>query len=123
MARSRSSAATAYTETGLVTANGDAITLNSMTGQTSPGAQASASVGTYSIVPNSVTVSDPSNYNTIVYVNGTLRSIKATLTITAESVSKNYRATLLATSFTYSILVNGQPATSLLNATATPSPA
>jgi hypothetical protein len=59
---------TAFTETGLVTANGDKIT--GVT-ETSTGAPASAPVGTYSIVPSAATGSGLGNYS-IKYVNGTL---------------------------------------------------
>ena len=58
---------TAFTETGLVTANGDSIT--GMT-ETSTGAPASAKVGTYNIVPSAATGTGLGNY-TIGYVNGT----------------------------------------------------
>src|SRR5208337_2782586 len=59
---------TAFTQTGLVTANGDTIT--GVT-ETSPGSPASATVGSYNIVPSAATGSGLSNY-TIGYVNGTL---------------------------------------------------
>ena len=95
---------TAYTETGLATANGDTIVVT----ETSTGAAASASVAgsPYAIVP-SATVSDPGNYNPIVYVNGQLTVNPATLTITANSVSKSYgtSTTLLATAYTETGLV------------------
>ncbi len=58
----------AFTETGLVTANGDTIT--GVT-ETSTGSPATATVGTYSIVPGAATGSGLSNY-TISYVDGTL---------------------------------------------------
>ena len=96
--------ATAYTETGLATANGDTIT--GVT-ETSTGALASASVGTYNIVPGSATVSDPGNYNPIVYVNGQLTVNPAPLTITANNDSKTYGTpqTFSATAYTYTGLV------------------
>src|SRR5208337_762105 len=72
---------TAFTETGLVTANGDTIT--GVT-ETSTGAPASAPIGTYPIVPSAATGSGLGNY-TIGYVNGTLTVNPATLTITANN--------------------------------------
>jgi hypothetical protein len=60
--------ATAFTETGLVTSNGDTIT--GVT-ETSSGSAAAAPVSTYSIVPSAATGTGVGNY-TITYVNGTL---------------------------------------------------
>ena len=77
---------TAYTQTGLVTANGDTIT--GVT-ETSTGAPVSATVGSDPIVPSAAAGSGLSNY-TIDYVNGTLTVNPATLTITAASPSKAY---------------------------------
>ena len=57
---------TAFTETGLVTANGDTIT--GVT-ETSTGAAASATVGIYNIVPSAATGTGLSNY-TISYISG-----------------------------------------------------
>ncbi len=71
---------TAFTETGLVTANGDTIT--GVT-ETSTGAPVSATVGTYPIVVSAATGTGLGNY-TITYVNGTLTVNPATLTITAN---------------------------------------
>ncbi len=68
---------TAFTETGLVTANGDSIT--GVT-ETSTGAPASATVGTYPIVPSAATGTGLGNY-TIGYVNGRLTVTPATPTI------------------------------------------
>ena len=65
---------TAFTEIGLVTANGDTIT--GVT-ETSTGAPASAKVGTYNIVPSAATGTGLGNY-TIGYVNGTLTVNPAT---------------------------------------------
>ena len=59
---------TAFTQTGLVTANGDTIT--GVT-ETSTGAPVSATVGTYPIAPSAATGNRLDNY-TITYVNGTL---------------------------------------------------
>ena len=66
---------TAFTESGLV--NGDTIT--GVT-ETSTGAPASATVGTYNIVPSAATGTGLGNY-TIGYVNGTLTVNPATPTI------------------------------------------
>ena len=66
---------TAFTETGLVTDNGDTIT--GVT-EISTGAAASATVGTYNIVPSTATGTGLSNY-TIGYVNGTLTVNAATV--------------------------------------------
>ena len=94
-------AGTAFTETGLV--NGDTIT--GVT-ETSTGASAAASVGTYNIVPFAAAGTDLSNY-TITYVDGTLTVNPAQLTITANSASKTYGtlATLSGTAFTETGLV------------------
>ena len=75
---------TAFTASGLV--NGDTIT--GVT-ETSTGAGASATLGTYPIVPSAATGTGLSNY-TIGYVNGTLTVNAATLTITANNDSKTY---------------------------------
>ena len=94
---------TAFTETGLVTANGDTIT--GVT-ETSTGAAASATVGTYTIVPSAATGNRLSNY-TIGYVNGRLTVNPATLTITANNDSKTYGTlkTFSGTAFTKTGLV------------------
>ena len=94
---------TAFTETGLVTANGDTIT--GVT-ETSTGAPVSATVGTDPIVPSAATGSGLSNY-TISYVNGTLTVNPATLTITANNDSKTYGTlkTFSGTAFTETGLV------------------
>ena len=68
---------TEFSETGLVTANGDTIT--GVT-ETSTGATATATVGTYEIVPSAATGTGLGNY-TIRYVNGTLTVNPATPTI------------------------------------------
>ena len=114
--------ATAFTETGLVTANGDTIT--GVT-ETSTGAAASATVGTYNIVPSAATGNRLSNY-TIGYVNGTLTVNPATLTITANNDSKTYGTlkTFSATAFTETGLVtaNGDTITGVTE-TSTGAPA
>ncbi len=68
----------AFTETGLVTANGNTIT--GVT-ETSTGAPASALIGTYAIVPSAAVGSGLVNY-TITYVDGTL-TVGATSAIAA----------------------------------------
>ncbi len=91
-------ASTAFTETGLVTANGNTIT--GVT-ETSTGAPASALIGTYAIVPSAAVGSGLANY-TITYANGKLTVNPAPLTITANSASKTYgnTATFASTAFT-----------------------
>src|SRR5208337_704249 len=100
---------TAFTASGLV--NGDTIT--GVT-ETSTGAPASATVGTYNIVPSAATGTRLGNY-TIGYVNGTLTVNAATLTITANDDSKTYGTpkTFSSTAFTASGLVNGDTITSV----------
>ncbi len=56
------------------------------------GAPATATVGTYPIVPSAATGTGLSNY-TITYANGTLTVNPATLTITANNDSKTYGQT------------------------------
>ena len=109
---------TAFTESGLV--NGDTIT--GVT-ETSTGAPASATVGTYPIVPSAATGTGLSNY-TIGYVNGTLTVNAATLTITANDDSKTYGTpkTFSSTAFTESGLVNGDTITGVTE-TSTGAPA
>src|SRR5208283_5074519 len=99
---------TAFTATGLV--NGDTIT--GVT-ETSTGAAASATVGTYNIVPSAATGNRLSNY-TIGYVNGRLTVNPATLTITANNDSKTYGTlkTFSATAFTETGLVTANGDTS-----------
>ena len=65
---------TAFTQTGLVTANGDSITGVS---ETCTGCPAAAAVGSYSIVPSAATGTGLGNYN-IAYVNGSLAVAQAT---------------------------------------------
>ena len=101
---------TAFTASGLV--NGDAIT--GVT-ETSTGAPASVTVGTYNIAPSAATGTGLDNY-TIGFVNGWLTVNPATLTITANNDSKTYGTlkSFSGTAFTE---------TGLVTATATPSPA
>ncbi len=96
---------TGFTETGLVTANGDAIsgvTLASL------GAASTASVGTYSLSASNAQGSGLSNY-TITYVNAPtgLTVTPAALTIAANDQSKVYGTTgnLGTTGFTETGLV------------------
>ena len=102
---------TAFTETGLVTANGDTIT--GVT-ETSTGAPVLATVGTYNIVPSAAVGTGLSNY-TIGYVNGKMTVNPATLTITANSTSKTYgqAITFAGSEFTATGLVNGNAVTSV----------
>ncbi len=111
---------TAFTETGLVTANGDTIT--GVT-ETSAGAPASAQVAgsPYSIVPSAAVGTGLSNY-TIAYVNGNLTVNAAPLTITANNTSKTYGtlATFSGTAFTETGLVtaNGDTITGVTETSA-----
>ncbi len=75
---------TAFTETGLVTANGDTIT--GVT-ETSTGAPASANVGTYPIVPSAATGSGLSNYK-ITYIDGTLTITAPPATVQNVTIQK-----------------------------------
>jgi predicted phosphodiesterase len=102
---------TAFTETGLVSANGDTVTEVT---ETSTGAAVSATVGTDPIVPSAARGDGLSNY-TINYVNGTLTINPATLTITAGNESKTYGSTLkfAGTEFVESGLVAGDSVTSV----------
>jgi hypothetical protein len=94
----KSFATTAFTQTGLVTANGDTI---AGVIETSTGSPVSATVGSYPIVPSAATGSGLSNY-TIAYVNGSLTVNPAILTITANNDSKTYGTleTFVSTAFT-----------------------
>ena len=93
---------TAFTETGLVTANGDTVTGVTLT---SPGSGATATVlgGPYAITPSAAAGTGLSNY-TIVYDNAPigLTVNPAALTITASDQSKTYGtiANLGTTGFT-----------------------
>ena len=113
---------TTFSQSGLVTANGDSIT--SVT-ETSTGSPVSATIGSYPIVPNAATGTGLSNY-TIAYVNGTLTVNPATLTITANSTSKTFGTseTFGTDAFTQSGLVtaNGDTITSVTE-TSTGAPA
>ncbi len=107
----QSFAGTEFTETGLVTANGDAISTVTLS---STGAPASATVGNYSIVPSAAVGTGLGNY-TIAYDNGTLAVTTATLTITAANASKVYGQThtFAGTEFTTTGLTQGGSVTSV----------
>jgi Ca2+-binding RTX toxin-like protein len=106
-------AGTAFTQVGLVTANGDSIT--GVT-ETSTGAPVAANVAAYPIVASAAAGSGLANY-TISYVNGSLTVNKATLTITANNDSKTYGTlkTFAGTAFTQVGLVtaNGDSVTGM----------
>ncbi|MGA7498407.1 MAG: MBG domain-containing protein, partial [Isosphaeraceae bacterium] len=108
---------TAFTETGLVTANGDSIT--GVT-ETSAGAPASATVAgsPYSIVPSAAVGTGLSNY-TIAYVNGNLTVNAAPLTVTPTAESMTYGGTVPALTYTYTGLVNGDTSASFTGSLAT----
>ena len=91
---------TAFTETGLVTANGDTIT--GVT-ETSAGATASATVGTYNIVPSDAAGTGLSNY-TIAYVNGTL-TVNVTKAITTTTVTSSANPSVFGQSVTFTAAV------------------
>src|SRR5439155_755820 len=74
---------TAFSQTGLVVANGDTITGVTLT-STGAAAGAAASPPTYAIVASAATGSGLSNY-TITYHDGTLTVDKAALDITANT--------------------------------------
>lgn len=78
------------------------------------GAGASATVGSYQIVPSAALGSGLSNY-TITYANGTLTVNPKALTITAKNQSKTYGQTFTfaGTEFTTSGLVNGNTVASV----------
>src|SRR5262249_39104187 len=113
---------TAFTQSGLVTANGDAIT--GVT-ETSTGAPVIAQVGAYPIVPSAATGNRLSNY-IITYVNGTLTVNPAHMTITANDDSKAFGTvkTFSPTAFTQVglVTVNGDTITGVTE-TSTGAPA
>jgi prolyl-tRNA editing enzyme YbaK/EbsC (Cys-tRNA(Pro) deacylase) len=94
---------TNFTASGLL--GGDTVSGVTLT---SSGSSATASVGTYNIVPSAATGSGLTNYS-ITYNNGTLTVGQASLSITAGNQSKVYGATLVlgTTNFTASGLLNG----------------
>ena len=81
-------AGTEFTTAGLVTGDSaDSVTL------TSAGADASAPIGSYPIVPSAAAGTGLANYS-ITYVNGTMTVSAKALTITADDGSKTYGDTL-----------------------------
>ena len=105
---------TAFSETGLVTANGD--TIGGVT-LASTGAAATANVAgsPYAITASNATGSGLSNY-TIGYGNGALTVMPAALTITASNQAKTYGAAVPTLTASYAGLVNGDTAASLTTA-------
>ena len=89
---------TAFTDTGLVTANGDTVSGVTATGT---GAPVSARVGSDPIIASGATGTGLSNY-TITYVNGSLTVSPAALVITANNETKTYGTveTFSTTAFT-----------------------
>ncbi|MFA4994238.1 MAG: YDG domain-containing protein [Bdellovibrionales bacterium] len=100
---------TAFTLTDGSLYGGDTLTGVTLT---STGSGATATVGTYAIVPSDATGSGIGNY-TISYINGTLTVNPAALTVTASNQSKTYGAVanLGTTSFTTSGLLNSDTVT------------
>jgi trimeric autotransporter adhesin len=102
---------TEFTESGLV--SGDTVTSVALT---SLGASATASVGgsPYAVIPSDAVGTGLGNY-TITYDNGSLTVSPAPLTITADSTSKTYGATVTfnGTEFTDSGLLNSDTVTSV----------
>jgi FtsP/CotA-like multicopper oxidase with cupredoxin domain len=100
---------TAFTTSGLL--NGDTVTSVALN---SPGALATAAVGSYAITPSAAVGIGLTNY-TINYVNGSLAVTPAALTITANNASKSYgqAVTFLGTAFTSNGLLNTDTVTSV----------
>ncbi|MBM4444911.1 MAG: Ig-like domain repeat protein, partial [Chloroflexi bacterium] len=102
-------AGTEFTIVGLI--DGDTVTGVTLT---SAGSGASATVGSYSIIPSAAVGNGLSNYN-ISYVNGNLTVNPKALTITANDRGKTYGDTLIfaGTEFVATGLVNGDTVTSV----------
>jgi len=100
-------AGTELSVVGLV--NGDTVTSVTLT---STGAAVGAAVGTYPIVPSAAVGTGLGNY-TITYANGSLTVSQKALSITANSRSKTYGATVTfaGTEFSAVGLVNGDTVT------------
>jgi filamentous hemagglutinin family protein len=100
---------TGYSVSGLVAANGDAVTNVDLT---SAGAASTADAGSYDIVASNAAGNRLGNY-TITYADGTLTVDKAALTITASDDSKTYGDNASLTGYTVSGLVaaNGDSVT------------
>ena len=109
----KSFSGTAFSETGLMTANGDTITAVS---ESSTGSPVSASVGNFDIAVSNAVGTGLSNY-TISYAPGTLTVNPAVLVITANDDGKTYGTlkNFSGTAFTASGLVaaNGDTMTSV----------
>ncbi len=113
---SKSFSGTAFTETGLVTGNGDGI---AGVTETSTGSAASAPVGSDPIVASAAMGTGLSNYN-ISYVPGTLTVTPAPLTITANDESMTYGGTMPALTVSYTGLVGGDTPTAISGMTTYP---
>jgi hypothetical protein len=102
---------TTFTETGLVTANGDTITSVTMT---SAGMAATAHVAgsPYTIVPGNAVGNGLGNY-AIAYHPGSLTVNPASLTIVASNKTMPFGATVPTLSVSYSGFVNGDTPASL----------
>ena len=107
-------AGTSFTASGLVTANGDAVTSVNLT---SGGAAATAAAAgsPYSIAPSSAVGTGLGNYM-ITYINGQLTVNKAPLTITANSQSIVAGQGLPSLTVSYTGFVNGDTSASLTTA-------
>ena len=107
-----SAGSTAFTAVGLL--NGE--TIGSVTITYGTGAAATAAVGTYtgSVTPSAASggTFNPANYTSIVYALGNIIVNPAQLTITANTVTKNFGTTITggpgSTAFTAAGLQNGQ---------------
>ncbi len=93
--------------------NDDTVTSVTLT-STGAGVTATVDNSPYSIVPSAALGTGLSNYN-ITYVNGSLTVDPRALTITANNLSKIYRAeaTFIGTEFTADGLVNGDTVASV----------
>ncbi|MEQ8479480.1 MAG: MBG domain-containing protein, partial [Hoeflea sp.] len=100
---------TGYSVSGLVAANGDAVTSVDLA---SAGAASTADAGSYDIVASNASGNRLGNY-TISYADGTLTVDKAALLITASDASKTYGQTASLTGYSVSGLVatNGDSVT------------
>jgi hypothetical protein len=98
---------TEFAAVGLL--NGDTVTHVSLT---SSGAAATATVGSYNIVPSNASGTGLSNYN-ISYNNGTLAVGPANLTVTANNASRGVGAANPSFTASYSGFVNGESTTVL----------
>ncbi|WP_420407518.1 MBG domain-containing protein [Hoeflea sp.] len=102
---------TGYTVSGLVAANGDAVTNVDLS---SAGAASTADAGSYDIVASNAAGNRLGNY-TISYADGMLTVDKAALLITASDATKTYGQTASLTGYTVSGLVvaNGDAVTNV----------